>query len=294
MAPSSDGHALRGTLAVVVSACCFGSISPLTVVATSHGMALPAVQAWRYLTTAALLVAAASLRRPPAPAAGVPPWYAPRVLLLAGGGQTAVATLALLALRWLPAATASFLFYTYPAWVAVLAAVRGSEPLDPRRISALAIALLGIGAMVGAPDTGALSPVGMTIVLGAAVVYAVYIPVLSRLQQGRDALDVARAIGVGGTLVFGSWAAATGTLLAIPDGTALGASLLQGMLSAGSFLGFLAGLQRLGPVRTAITSTVEPFWTAMLGVLVLGQPLGAGTAVGGLAIMVAVLILQRQ
>ena len=40
---------------------------------------------------------------------------------IAGGGQATVATLALVALRWIPAATeASFLFYTFPAWVAVI------------------------------------------------------------------------------------------------------------------------------------------------------------------------------
>lgn len=291
---------VRGTLAVVVSACCFGSISPLTVVATAHGMALQSVQTWRYLTTAVLLVVAGRFVRLGAPAttpssaAPVPPWYAPRVLLVAGCGQAAVATLALLALRWLPAATSSFLFYTYPAWVAILTAIRGIERLERRRVIALVIALGGIGAMVGAPDASTLSPVGVAVVLAAAVVYAIYIPVLSHLQQERDAMDVSRAIGVGGALIFATWSLATGTFLAIPDATALGASVLQGVLSAGSFLGFLAGLRELGPVRTAITSTVEPFWTALLGVVLLGQPIGAGTVVGGVAIMTAVVLLQRR
>jgi drug/metabolite transporter (DMT)-like permease len=74
---------------------------------------------------------------------------------------------------------------------------------------------------------------------------------------------------------------------------AFGASVLQGVLSAGSFLGFLAGLKVLGNVRTAITSTVEPFWTTMLGVVLLNQGIGSGTILGGAAIMGAVLLLQR-
>jgi drug/metabolite transporter (DMT)-like permease len=285
---------LRGTLAVVVSACCFGSISPLTVVATSHGMALESIQTWRYVTTAVLLVGVAFFRAPPPRVAGVAPWYAPQVLLVAGGGQAAVATLALLALRWLPAATSSFLFYTFPAWVAIITAVRGIERLERRRLVALGIALVGIAAMVGAPNAASLAPTGVGVILAAALVYALYIPVLSRLQARRDAMDVARAIGVGGALIFSTWAAVSGTLFSVPDTTALGASVLQGVLSAGSFLGFLAGLRVLGPVRTAITSTVEPFWTTMLGVVLLGQPIGVGTVVGGLAIMTAVILLQRR
>ena len=53
------------------------------------------------------------------------------------------------------------------------------------------------------------------------------------------------------------------------------------------------GARVLGNVRTAITSTVEPFWTTMLGVVLLGQPVGVGTLIGGGAIMGAVLLLQR-
>jgi len=292
LAPSR--HAIwRGTLAVVFSACCFGSISPLTVVATGHGMALESIQTWRYCASAVVLVGIGLVVKPPPPAAGLGPWYRPRTLVLAGSGQALVATLALAALRWLPAATASFLFYTYPAWVTIMTALRGHEPLDRTRLVALALALGGIAAMVGAPDAASLSPVGLVSILSGALVYALYIPLLSALQRGRDALDVSRAIAVGGTVLFATWSLSSGTLFEIPDMVALGASLLQGLLSAGSFLGFLAGLKVLGNVRTAITSTVEPFWTTMLGVVLLGQSVGTGTIIGGIAIMGAVLLLQR-
>lgn len=298
MASAESRAALwRGTIAVVVSACCFGSISPLTVVATDRGMALESIQTWRYLTSAVLVLAYGWwVRRgapPVTPPLGVLPWYHPRVMLVAGGGQAIVATLALAALRWLPAATASFLFYTYPAWVTILSAVRGLEPIDRTRVMALLLALGGIGAMVGAPSAASLSPVGLAVILAGALVYALYIPILNGLQRGRDALDVTKAICVGGALCFAVWSATSGALFAIPDAVALGASMLQGALASGAFFGFLAGLRLLGNVRTAITSTVEPFWTTMLGVVWLGQPVAAGTVVGGAAIMGAVLLLQR-
>lgn len=292
----------RGTLAVMASACAFGSISPLTVLATGEGMALESVQSWRYLTSAVLLLVIGALRRPALPAAAasgsssplMTPWYHPRILLPTGGGQALVATLALAALRWLPASTASFLFYTYPAWVALLSAARGLEPLDGMRVAALGLALGGVAAMVGAPSTASLDPVGLTVILAAALVYALYIPYLNHIQRGRDAYDVARAIGVGGALCFVAWSATTGSLWQIPSSLAFGASVLQGVLGAVAFLGFLSGLRQLGPVRTAITSTVEPFWTTLLGIVVLQQPLGAGTIVGGVLIMAAVLLLQRR
>lgn len=282
---------------MVVSAGCFGSISPLTVIATDRGMALESIQTWRYATSAALVMLYGWYTRRGVVQArlapGVRPWYHPSVMLIAGGGQAIVATLALAALRWLPAATSSFLFYTYPAWVTIISAVRGLETIDRSRVIALLLALGGIGAMVGAPSASSLSPVGLAVILSGALVYALYIPVLNGLQRGRDPIDVTRAICMGGTVCFSVWAVSSGSLFALPDAVALAASMLQGALASGAFLGFLAGLRILGNVRTAITSTVEPFWTTMLGVVLLGQPVGLGTIAGGVAIMSAVLLLQR-
>ena len=51
-------------------------------------------------------------------------------------------------------------------------------------------------------------------------------------------------------------------------------------------------LVRLGPVRTAIVSTVEPFLTALLAVVVLSQPLTLPTMVGG-ALVVAAVVAWR-
>ena len=265
--------------------------------ATDGGMPLPAIQLWRYTTTSVLLLLllAWQVRRggaPPLNRDGDRPWFHPATLLIAGGGQALVATFALSALRWLPAATSGFLFYTFPAWVTILAALRGSEPIDRTRLLALGLSLGGVGLMVGAPQAGSLHPVGVAVILSGALTYALYIPVLARLRERYDPVQVAAAIAVGGALIFATWAALSRAPL-LPSVEAVGAAILQGVLSTGAFLGFLAGLSILGTVRTAITSTAEPFWTMLLGVIMLGQPVGMGTLLGGLGIMGAVLLLQR-
>jgi len=297
---------LRATLFVVAGACCFGSIAPLTLLAMRDGASLQSVQAWRYITSAVLLVLVGVLldRRgsqtvevpgtPPSSARAKRPWYHPTVLLIAGTGQSLVATLSLLALEWITAATTGFLFYTYPAWVTIITAVRGIEVLSRTRVLALGIALAGIAAMIGAPDAAAMHPAGVALALSAALIYAAYIPVLGVLQHGRGPMDVARAISVGGSLIFFVWAMMSGGMLNGFGAIELAASVGQGVLSAGAFIGFLVGLRVLGPVRTAITSTAEPFWTTILGVLMLSQPAGLGTLAGGLGIVAAVVLLQRR
>ncbi|MGA1359781.1 MAG: hypothetical protein ACO32Z_01190, partial [Gemmatimonadaceae bacterium] len=50
----------------------------------------------------------------------------------------------------------------------------------------------------------------------------------------------------------------------------------------------------LGAVRTAILSTVEPFWNAILAAVVLGQRITPMTIAGGTVIMGAIVLLQRS
>jgi drug/metabolite transporter (DMT)-like permease len=59
-----------------------------------------------------------------------------------------------------------------------------------------------------------------------------------------------------------------------------------------AFAALISGLRVLGPVRTSIIATIEPFFTAMLGVVLLGQPLSRNTVSGGVLIAGAVILLQ--
>ena len=268
-------------------------MAPLTALATVDGAPLPAVLFWRYLTSALLLGLLATRARRRRGDTGAAPWRSLDITLLGGGAQFAVASLSLSALRHLPAAAIGFLFYTFPAWVTLGSAARGLERLTARRLLALGCALGGIVAMVGAPGTAALSPIGVALALGAAVVYACYIPLMSVRQRGLPPVGIAFAVSLGGTVWFFGWCLLDGAFAVPLSARSLGLSVTMGALAATAFFGFLEGLAGLGAVRTSITSTVEPLWTALLGVLVLQQPVGRGTILGGLGVLAAVLLLAR-
>ena len=59
-----------------------------------------------------------------------------------------------------------------------------------------------------------------------------------------------------------------------------------------AFSSLIKGLSVLGPVRTAIIATVEPFFTAVLGALVLSNQFGLATLIGGILIAAAVLVIE--
>jgi drug/metabolite transporter (DMT)-like permease len=68
--------------------------------------------------------------------------------------------------------------------------------------------------------------------------------------------------------------------------------LLALVSSVIAFSALIKGLSVLGPVRTAIIATVEPFFTAILGVIVLRNQLGVTTIIGGILIAAAIVVIE--
>jgi drug/metabolite transporter (DMT)-like permease len=286
------GAVRRATLLVMLAACCFGSISILTAVAAAGGSSLYNTMAWRYVLGSALLALVAG----PRAVLAVPARDARRLAVLGGVGQALVSFLGLLPLTryGVPAATLGFLFYTFPAWVALFATVRGSERVSAGRAGALAVSLLGIVFLVGDPRAAALSRPGVAVALLAAVVYALYIPLLGRLRGTLPAAAASVYVTGGAGAIYVAGAGATGTLTALMAPAAWGAVVALAVVAiVVAFIVFLRGLAVLGPVRTAIVSTAEPFFTAALAAVVLAEPLTLRTGLGGVLIAAAVVLLQR-
>jgi drug/metabolite transporter (DMT)-like permease len=285
----TESRAGRGTLLVALGACGFGTISTLVTLATGAGVPLLSVVFWRYALAVPVLIAGAAF-------VGALRFdrHALKTMALAGLGQTLIAIVTLSALRYISVATLAFLFYTFPAWVALIARARHSEPLTPPRMAALALSLAGIGVMVGAPDAG-LHPIGVALALIGAVIYAAYIPILDDLQQhsGGGPLATTAWMSVGTASLVAIAALWQGELTFTMQATAWKAVVALALVATAlSFFLFMKGLKILGSVRTAIVSTVEPFFTALLGAWVLSQPLTRGTLIGGAMIAAAVVLLQ--
>ena len=278
----------RATLLIALAACGFGAIAILVTLATRTGAPLMTLLAGRYLLGAVILGIIAGVARDlrlDRPAL--------RVVAYGGIGQVLIAVVSLSALRYIPAATLSFLFYTYPAWVAVITRFRHSERLTPVRLFALALSLAGIFVMVGSPGAAALHPLGVGLALAAAVLYAVYVPMIGALERGLPPVATATYMSAGAAIVLLAAGAAMGDITLDLHRMGWIAIVLLALVSTVlAFLGFLKGLRVLGPVRTAIISTVEPFFTALMGAWLLDQPLTFTTLIGGALIATAVVLLQ--
>jgi drug/metabolite transporter (DMT)-like permease len=285
---SSDASVGRASLLIVISAISFGSISVLTLLTTGAGLPLLTVMAWRYVLGGLLLIPAARslVTR------SVSKRQIIQLLLIGGFGQAIITYLSLYSLRYIPVGPLAFLFYTYPAWVAAIAAIRKTERLTPVRVTALMLALIGVTVMVGAP-VEKLNSIGVALALGSALLYSIYLPALEHVQQGVPAMAATFVLILGAAVTFVIAAILTREAF-IPRGISVWTNI--GLLAAVStviaFSALIKGLSVLGPVRTAIIATVEPFFTAILGVLILDNQLGWTTITGGVFIAVAILVIE--
>jgi len=288
-----DSERLRsGTGYTLLAASGFAAVSILTSLATRTGLSLSTVLAWRYTLGAVVLVTWVGAHTYPK---RMGPREATLWMLVGGGGQALLVYTALSSLAYISAATLAFLFYTYPAWVALVQVARRAERLDARRLSALALSFAGTALMVGALDLHGAALKGVALAIGAAMLYGVFIPTAQWMQKDWPvtvtsayskigaALSFLVLSGIDGSFGYAMTAPAWGAIIALT----LWSTVLPGVF-------FMMGLMRLGPVRTAIVSTVEPFLTALLGAAVLDQPLTPRTLAGGAAIVAAVIILQSR
>ncbi len=283
----SRSRLAAGTFYTFLAAAGFSAVSTLTSIALAERVPLASVLLWRYVLGAVVIVSFVAIRGyPRLPARDAVLW-----LVVGGGGQALLVGLALSSLRFIDVATLAFLFYTYPAWVTVVQAVRGAERISARRLVALALSFAGVVVIAGRPGTGHVAWQGLALALGAALVYGAYIPAVRHMQKSYSVAVTTAYATVGSALCYFVLAEAQHSFTAVMTRSAwlaILALMLFSTLLPSVF--FLLGLLRLGPVRAAIVSTIEPFLTAVLGLVVLTQPLRPGIVAGGVMIVAAVVI----
>jgi len=280
---------IEATGMIVVSSAAFGSLSTLTVLVNKAGFPLLPAMLWRYLIAAAILLIVLATQS----GLIIARKSALRLMLVGGIAQATITFLSLYALNYLPVGPLAFLFYTYPAWVALISAFTGREDLTLSKIIALAIAMAGIVVMVGLPSSGSLNRFGVILALGTALLYSLYLPVLHRVQEGIPAA-VSSFYLIAGVFTAFLIASVVSGEAQVPRSTTVWmyVILLAAWSTVIAFASLVTGLRVLGPVRTSIVATIEPFFTAMLGSFLLGEVASRNTIAGGALIAAAVVILQ--
>ncbi len=194
-------------------------------------------------------------------------------------------------------------FYTYPVIVAVVNVALGREPLDRPRIVALALAVIGMVAVVASqldPAAGIrVDAIGFGLALSAAMSQAAFV-LISRTGYRAVPASQAMAVILATTVVCGTVLAlvtgrGSGIAFPIQNPSVLPILAFTGLFAAAipSIL-FLTGMRRIGGTRAGILMLFEPVVGVALAAVFLGEHLAPIQVVGGVFVLGAALILQRS
>ena len=277
---------MLGIALALTSAASFGVMPVLTKVVYDDGADPVGVLAVRFALAAVILQVLARARREPRP-----PGRTLALLVGLGGiGYVGQALCYFFALERISAGLTSLLLYVYPALVVVLGAVVLRDRPRPLAVGCVVVATLGTALTIGPVAGGQVS--GVLLGLAAALVYAVYILVSSRVS-GVGPFATSAWVLTSSAVVMGVLAAALG--LRLPSSGAAWLALV-GIALVGTVLAvttFFAALALLGPSDTAVVSTVEPVVSIAVAGLVLGERLEPLQLAGGVVVLLAVGTLAR-
>ncbi|MGH9028239.1 MAG: DMT family transporter [Acidimicrobiales bacterium] len=181
--------------------------------------------------------------------------------------------------RRLSSSLAGLLVAAVPILGAALARITGSDSLDRRRVTGLMLGILGVAALVGF-DVGRSSAVAALSMGAVAVGYALGPWVLARYLSELPAMSV-----IATSLVLCAVAYAPAAAFSLPS-RALSPSVIASMAgltvacTAVAFVAFFALIAEIGAMRATVITYVNPAVAVLLGVTVLGESFGIGTALG--------------
>ena len=200
-----------------------------------------------------------------------------------------------LAIQRTNVATAIILQYTAPVWVLVYTALRGTQHVSARRVTAVGLSVVGCALAVGFVGTGALrmDPLGVAAALLAAFSFAFYNigghSVLERYDRWKVLLWVLVTASSFWLVVNPPWKVIAAHYSVEQWGFLLIFSLVSVL---GPFSCYFAGLQYLEPGRAVVASCLEPVFSILLAATVLGELLRPLQTLGIVIVLVAIVLIQ--
>lgn len=244
------------------------------------------------MAAAALWVVWRALRDVSAP----PPAVQRRLFLLGLLGNGLYQLCFIFGLSGTRVATASLIFASGPAFVALIGRMRGVERIDRIGWIGIALQLVGVACVVisaGGDPTRTDTLLGIALVLLGALAWSTYTVLLKPLTASTHPIYLSAMTMTSGALLLGVMA--LGDLRALDWRAVPGAAWLAVVYSGlfalvVAYLFWYQGIQRLGPTRTAMYGNLQPIvaflvaWATLGEVPTLWQALGMVAILGGLAV----------
>lgn len=280
---------VKGYAMGAVAAATYGLNPMFTLPLYRVGMDADSVLFWRYLIALPLLAAMILCRRR---SFRLSRRQLSTTVVL--GWLVALSSLTLfLSYNYMDAGVASTILFVYPVMVAVIMSLFFRERLTMLTALCIALATVGIGMLMKSGTGGAmLSLLGVTLVLGSALSYAVYIVAVNRSSlHDVPTLVITFYVLLFGVMLFILRIFLAGHVATPPAeqwwlwGCLVGLAVFP---TAISFACTNTAIQCIGSTPTAILGALEPLTAVVIGVTMFGEALTPRICGGLILIVVAV------
>lgn len=214
------------------------------------------------------------------------------VLLLLGALYTASSVCLFESYRYIASGLATTLVFLYPALVAVIMVFLRVVPSLPVWVAIFAT-FAGVAFMTYGGSDGSLNPLGVTLAIGSALAYALFIVVINRNRAIKDVSDTLLTFY---TLCVGAVFFMTRILISGHDVTAgisgagawlnlTGLALLPTVVSTATLA---VATRNIGATKASVLGVFEPITAILVGAVALGETLTTNIIVGISVSVVAV------
>jgi drug/metabolite transporter (DMT)-like permease len=219
-------------------------------------------------------------------------WDAWLLLGMALSGVVVFAPTLYLGLHYTTAVNATLINGLGPLITGLLAALLIRERMSRRQVASAIVGLVGVAVLIsGSPlgfRLGGLgSSLGDLIVLGAVALWGLYSVLGRQVMRQRSALSAtafSAFLGLPLLLLAAAWEVQTFAVDARPE-VILAVVYIGFVPTLVGFLAWNTGVRRMGPGGAMVFYNTLPLYGALLGVLFLGESIGAAHVLGGALII---------
>jgi drug/metabolite transporter (DMT)-like permease len=189
---------------------------------------------------------------------------------------------------------ATLLVNTTPVHVGLYSLLVLRQRLKPGFVAGAGLALSGTLVLLGMPEAGAGHLRGALLALTAAVFYAGYLLLMSAARRGVPAVPALLLMTASATVTLGVCGLVGGDAFGGFPASSWTAMLAAAVISQiGGVMGIVWALRYLPATLASVGLLAQPVGTALLGWILLGEPITALQALGGVAVLCGILLASQ-
>ncbi len=278
-----------GTLAGIAAAICYGT-NPLGALKLyAEGMQTNSVLFYRFGLAWVIIALVMLFRKESLKVT----WKEFRVLTGLGLLFIVSSLTLYLSFHYMAAGVASTILFTYPVMTAVIMAVFFHERITWSTVVSLLLSSVGVALLYWSDSAGALSTIGVLLVLASALSYALYIIVVNQSDLQMSSFKINFYVLMYCALGMLVYSGIAGLPLILPHNAVswFYVGWLAVVPAIFALVLMVYAAKYVGSTTTAILGALEPLTAVLIGIFVFSEPFTLNLALGIVLILAAVVLI---